>query len=180
MPGLQSFCVTVSLCLGSIYLLMLTWFVACLTLDQRRVEQRRNGLIPCIVHKSKDDTTERWGDKVLEEIWGTYRKLLSSTVLRIFVIISCLTCLGFGVHGWISINQVFDALKMLPSGSYLTHFHSIYDKDYPKDGWIADVYSGKVGAEDLENIDKLISGLKDLEHQKMYIKGEVNISISYF
>ena len=162
MPGLQSFCVTASLCLGSIFLLMLTWFIACLTLDQRRSENSRNSLIPCIVHKSQDNTTEKWGDKVEEKIWSTCSKLLTSTVLRIFVIISCFTCLGFGVYGCISIDQAFDALKMLPSSSYLTHFHSLYDKDYPNDGWVADVYSSKIGVEDLENIDKLVSGLKDL------------------
>ena len=38
---------------AAVFFLQTSWFVAWLTVDQRRVGQRRNGLIPCIVHEDK-------------------------------------------------------------------------------------------------------------------------------
>ena len=171
MPGLESFCVGVALCLGSIYLLMMTWFVAWLTLDQRRVEKKRNGLIPCITHKSYEPSTE-FGDKLTNKVLDIYTTLLTSTVLRILVIVCCLTFFGFGIYGWISIDQVFYFYKLAPSDSYLTKYRKIYDKDYPDDGWPVDVYSNEIKANHLQNINQLVKGLKDLKNEKSFIKGK--------
>ncbi len=51
LPAVRSFCVTCAVALASVFLLQLSWFVAWFTLDQRRVEARRNGIVPCVVHK---------------------------------------------------------------------------------------------------------------------------------
>ena len=51
MPGLQSFCVCTAIALASIYVLQLTWFTAWLVIDERRKEGRRDGLLPCLVHR---------------------------------------------------------------------------------------------------------------------------------
>ena len=56
LPGLQSFCVTCAVCIGSIYLLQASWFVAWFALDQRRVAAGRDGLFPCCVKRKKN-----WG-----------------------------------------------------------------------------------------------------------------------
>lgn len=45
------------------YLFVITFFVAVFTLDQRRVEQRRNGIFPCIRHDPM--TAKIWFDKKL-------------------------------------------------------------------------------------------------------------------
>ena len=41
--------------------LKITWFVAFVTLDQKRIKGRRNALIPCIVHN--DWTPSKWSQK---------------------------------------------------------------------------------------------------------------------
>ena len=46
-PGLQSFCVFASLGLASIFLLQTSWFLAWLTLDERRIREGRSGILPC-------------------------------------------------------------------------------------------------------------------------------------
>ena len=171
MPGLASFCVTVALCLGSIYLLMVTWFVAWLTLDERRVEKKRNGLIPCITHQSYQPTA-KFGENLTNKVLDLYTTLLTSTFLRILVICICLTFFGFGIYGWISIDQVFHFYKMVPSDSYLTKYRNIYDKEYPHDGWAIDVYSGEIKANHLENINKLVKGLQNLQIENNFIKGK--------
>ena len=176
MPGLASFCVTVALCLGSVYLMMVTWFVAWLVLDERRVEKKRNGLIPCITHQSYQPTA-KYGEKITNKVLDIYTTLLTSTVLRMIVIGCCIIFLGFGIYGWISIEQVFHVLKMLPSDSYLTKYRNIYEKEYPHDGWVIDVYSGEIKANQLENINQLVDGLNELQIETTFIKGKL-VSIS--
>lgn len=53
MPILQSFCLYSAISIFLMYLLVITFFVAIFTLDERRVLQNRNGFIPCIVHGQK-------------------------------------------------------------------------------------------------------------------------------
>jgi hypothetical protein len=51
LPGLQSFCISCAIAIASIFLLQTSWFVAFLALDEKRIEEKRNGLIPCISHE---------------------------------------------------------------------------------------------------------------------------------
>ena len=150
---------------------MITWFVAWLTLDERRVEQKRNGLAPCITHQSYQPTT-KFGDNITNKVLDLYTTLLTSTFFRISVVGFCLIFLGFGVYGWISIKNVFYVLKMVPSDSYLTKQRNLLLEEYPNDGWVIDVYSGEIKANDLENIDQLVKGLKKLQIENTFIKGK--------
>lgn len=50
--GLQSFCIYASIGLACIFFLQVSWLVAWLVLDERRIENNKNGLLPCIVHQS--------------------------------------------------------------------------------------------------------------------------------
>ena len=46
MPGLESFCVCTAIGLGSIYLLQISWFVAWMSLDEKRISAGGDGLQP--------------------------------------------------------------------------------------------------------------------------------------
>lgn len=63
MPILQSFCLYAAASIFLMYIYVLTFFLAVFTIDQKRVEQRRNGIIPCIIHKPED--TKIWCEKNL-------------------------------------------------------------------------------------------------------------------
>merc|ERR1719270_2752507 len=52
MPGLQSFCVCTAIALGCIYILQVSWFVAWMVLDEKRIQSGRDGVFPCIIHKN--------------------------------------------------------------------------------------------------------------------------------
>ena len=51
LPSLQSFCVFAAVGILAVYFIQATWFVAWFTLDQRRIEARRDGLLPCYTHR---------------------------------------------------------------------------------------------------------------------------------
>ena len=51
LPSLQSFCIYAAVGILAVYFIQATWFVAWFTLDQRRIEARRDGLVPCYTHR---------------------------------------------------------------------------------------------------------------------------------
>ena len=51
LKGLRYFCVSCALGIGAIYFLMITWFLAWMTIDQRRLEDKRNAFAPCIKYE---------------------------------------------------------------------------------------------------------------------------------
>ena len=50
-PALSAFCAYAAFGILGLYGLVSTFFVACLTLDQRRVEQSRDAILFCYVHR---------------------------------------------------------------------------------------------------------------------------------
>ena len=62
---------------------------------------------------------------------------------------------GFGVYGWIKIQQIFYPFLLMPSDSYLRQWISNHKENYPDDGWEAEVYSGPLQYSDLKAIDEL-------------------------
>ena len=48
MPGLSSFCVTAAVCIAFIFVLQVSWTVAWLVIDERRIEENKHGIFPCI------------------------------------------------------------------------------------------------------------------------------------
>ncbi len=53
LPSLRSFCIFAALCILMTYLYVVTFFVAVLTLDEKRVAKKLNGILPCIKHETR-------------------------------------------------------------------------------------------------------------------------------
>ena len=109
MPGLQSFCVCMALALGSIYLLQITWFVAWMSLDEKRIAVGRNGCLPCIVPKILDKSATR-KEHFGELIFKKYNQMLYSFSYKAVIAICALTLMVFGIWGCISMREQFDLL----------------------------------------------------------------------
>ena len=170
MPGLASFCVTVALGLGSIYLLMVSWFTAWLTLDERRIEAGQNGLLPCLSHSDfspgQTSVLAGWADRLKD----LYISCLSSVLYRTVVLLTTVLLLGLGVWGWTHIRQIFNPSLMMPSDSYLREWIRVHEDNYPQAGWDAQVYSGHLDQSDLSSIDKLVTGLEGLKEDGTYVR----------
>ena len=52
--GLQSFCIYASIGLGCIFFLQVSWLLAWLVLDEKRIRDSKNGLLPCIIHQTQE------------------------------------------------------------------------------------------------------------------------------
>ena len=162
MPGLAAFCVCTALSLGSIYLLQISWFVAWMSLDERRIAEGRDGLVPCLVHedfKPSKCSRTNYGDIVVKK----YVKLLSSVIFRCLVIIATLGFLAFGIWGSFLIRNKFDPILLLPSDSYLRQWLNVHDKFYHGSGWTVyngEIYISEFDHSDLYKFEQLSSGLQ--------------------
>jgi len=165
MPGLQSFCVCTAIALGIIYILQLSWFTAWLVIDERRKAAGRNGIIPCVQHP-EDYTPQGITLKKLpvikEKLWVVYEKVTANWLYKLIVVLISSGVLSVGILGWTRIVHKFDPVLLLPAESYLRHWVDLQFEFYPSHGWSADIYSGPVLHTDLDNIDNLVAGLKEV------------------
>ena len=171
MPGLESFCVCTAIGLGSIYLLQISWFVAWMSLDERRIASGHDGLLPCIVHEDFKPTAcsqKTYGDVIVKK----YAWLLSSVVFQFVVILFTIGMLAFGIWGSILIQQKFDLASLIPSDSYLKEFLSLRNKFYPNKGWTADIYTAGFDYTDLHKFEDLTNQLNDLQISKTHLGGK--------
>jgi predicted RND superfamily exporter protein len=170
MPGLESFCVCTAIGLGSIYLLQVSWFVAWMSLDEKRVAGGADGILPCIVHTDYKGSGSSDRARLIVEIFSS---LLSSTIFKCCVIFLTLGMFAFGLWGSLLIQQKFDPTLLLPSDSYLRDFLSFHDKLYPNNGWTAYIYTSELDHSDLYKFEDLTNQLTELQKYKTHI-GDVD------
>jgi len=161
MPGLRSFCVSAAICIAMIFLLQVSWFVAWLSLDQRRIESHRHGIMLCRTvepaREVSDDKTEiSYGKRVMK----LYGNQLDKVWFKISVIASTLGLLIFGLYGSLNMIQRFDPHKMLPSDSYLSSWMNIQMTYFPSYGFSAWVMTGPLDWTDMARLDQMVTQLE--------------------
>jgi hypothetical protein len=76
LPGLQAFCISCAIAIAAIFILQTSWFVAFLVLDEIRIEERRNGFLPCLQHK--EWTAPKWS----QTGWTTHLMIRAANLYR--------------------------------------------------------------------------------------------------
>ena len=171
MPGLQSFCVCTALALGAIYLLQITWFVAWMSLDEKRIAVGRYGCLPCIVPKILDKSATR-KEHFGKLIFKKYNQMLYSFTYKVVIAICALTLMVFGIWGCISMREHFDFLLVLPEDSYLRQWALARENLYPNRGWTAEIFTGSFNHSDLAKFENLTRSFQQLEESGKYIKSK--------
>jgi len=146
------------------YLFQITFFIAYFTIDSRRIEQKRNGILPCIVHENftpkLSDPSNAFSWKLIHVLY--YRAILTMPG-KIIIIIITLIMMSISIVGTIHLKQGFDPALLVPKGSYLDQFTIINNQKYSDQGYEAFVLMG-------DNIDyssefsKIISLTERLEN----------------
>lgn len=146
------------------FLLQITFFVGCFTLDVKRIEQKRNGMLPCIVH---ENFTPKSSDPSSALSWrfidALYSRAILTTPGKIVVILVTIVAMSVGITGSLRLEQWFDPLWLLPKESYLNQYVTILKQMFPDRGFEAFVLMG-------DNIDytsefpKIVSLTERLEN----------------
>ncbi|XP_011262753.1 patched domain-containing protein 3 isoform X1 [Camponotus floridanus] len=164
LPSLRSFCIYAAMGILITYLFQITFFIAYFTIDSRRIEQKRNGILPCIVHENFtpkiSDPSNAFSWKFIHVL---YHRAILTTPGKIIIIIITLIMISISIAGSIHLKQGFDPALLVPKGSYLDQFTIINDQKYSDQGYEAFVLMG-------DNIDyssefsKIISLTERLEN----------------
>lgn len=144
LPALRSFCIYAAVSVLTLYAFQATFFVAWFTYDQRRVEERRNGLFWCYKHKdwepnkcSQVDLASQFFDKVYAKVL-----LLKPTKVLVFLVTAGLLCVS--IWGVTHLRQYFNPILFIPHSSYLFQFLSKLMHFYPEAGERGTVYFGEL------------------------------------
>lgn len=143
LPSLRSFCIYAAVGIFMTYLLQITFFVACFTLDARRIEQKRNGMLPCIVH---ENFTPKLSDPRNAFSWKFIHALYSRAILtmpgKIIIIIITFAMMSTSIVGTVKLKQGFDPTLLVPKGSYLDQYTITNNQKFSEQGVEAFVLMG--------------------------------------
>ena len=153
LPALQSFCIFCSVGLIVVYVLQATWFVAWFSIDQRRIEQKRNGSLPCIQHQNFQPNSFSQKN-ILQTIFKSISRVIVTNSMKVAIILLTLVLLGISVWGNVLLRQEFNPIWFLPSESYLAQWHKYNSIYFPSQGEKVNLF--------MENLD-LPSELSKLE-----------------
>ena len=106
LPGLQAFCTTCAIAIGAIFVLQSSWFVAWMTLDELRIAGKRDGLVPCIVHRNwipPKWSTKNTGKKLMSFVANFYKR----TPVQMLVLLATAGLLAVGGWGAMQIREGF-------------------------------------------------------------------------
>ena len=93
----------------------MSWFLAWVSLDQRRIEQKRNGLLPFIVHGEWQRPERATGGKDLGDlVTGEAARLLQNGLFQAAVILAAVATLSVGIWGTSQIHVEYDFVNLLP------------------------------------------------------------------
>lgn len=142
LPCLESFCIYAAVGVFMTFVFALTFFTACFVLDQKRFEDNRNGIIPCISHENYKPNQCSQSNITNRVIATIYSKVILTKPGKIFVVLITLVCLGFSTESALKLEQRFDPKWFLPKGTHLVDFLAAKEQYYPDAGWDVSMYMG--------------------------------------
>lgn len=143
-PGLSAFCIDAALGILALFILQSTFFVACLTLDQKRIVARRDAILCCLTYKSFEPnkcSQKNFLALAFENYIGPF---LMKTPSKIVVMLVTVSLLGVNIYGFYHLKQDFDLTMYIPSDSYAHKFSKAQDKYFPNRGVDVNVYCGDI------------------------------------
>lgn len=142
LPSLKSFCIFASICILMTYLYVVTFFVAVLTLDEKRLLKSQNGCVPCLVHKE----SKLWCEPKLMPRFITflYSRFVLKKVGKTFIIVVAIALSAFSIERIFRIKQKFDPIWFIPSSTYYFKYAMNHRYFYPNRGFEAGVYMGRM------------------------------------
>lgn len=160
LPSLKSFCIFAAMCILMTYIYVVTFFVAVVTLDEKRLAKNRNGCCACIVHK---ESKLWWEPRLLPRfISFLYSKLILNKAGKTFVIVLAVILSAFSIERVFHIKQKFDPIWFIPSTSYFFKYAMSHRHFYPNRGYGAAVYMGPMNySAELPRILKLSKQIKN-------------------
>lgn len=165
LPALRSFCLYAAVGIISVYFFQATFFVAWFTLDQKRIEDSRQGLIWCIKLANWHSNKCSQKDLCQSFFKNIYSKILLCTPIKLFVLLFTVILTGVSCWGIYNLKQEFNPIWFLPHSSYLFKFFMKLEQYFPSNGEDGIIFFGNLNLLDnLAKIDQLVQILENCDH----------------
>ncbi|XP_046745326.1 NPC intracellular cholesterol transporter 1-like [Diprion similis] len=164
LPSLQSFCIYAAVGVFVTFLLQITFFVGFFTLDTKRIEAKRNGILPCIVHSGYQPRPKN-EDRISWRVTGfLYSRGVLTSWGKPAVLMITAGIAAFGIYGSTRLEQRFDPEWFLPEGTYLAQYLNEVKQNYPEQGHEGFVFMGKLDyVSNFQKILQLCETLRSLD-----------------
>ncbi|TRY79298.1 hypothetical protein TCAL_08847, partial [Tigriopus californicus] len=145
MPILRTFCLFAAMGVLFLYIFASTFFVACLALDEGRIDARKP--CGCCSRPKRSDWTPNKvsqieiGKLVFEK---GITKYLFKLPVQILVIIIVLTAFGAGVYGITQMKLDYNSIWYMRKNSYQVGFYDATARLFPDNGERVQVYIGQI------------------------------------
>ncbi|RUS79504.1 hypothetical protein EGW08_012736, partial [Elysia chlorotica] len=146
-PALRSFCIYAAVGIMALYVLQAVFFTACLTLDLRRLEQRRDGCCFCCVTRPSPPYVPNACSQrqVVPHVFSHgLASLVTKLPFKVVATVIALALLGVNIWGFVELELYFDSNWFLPDDSYARDFTKAQDRQFPEDGFTGYVYCGNL------------------------------------
>lgn len=164
LPSLQSFCIYAAVGVLVTFLLQITFFVAFFTLDAKRIQHKRNGIIPCLVHENYIcqvvDSEKTLSTRSLDRL---YTKIVLTIPGKVMVLLITIAAASAGAFGLCQLEQWFDPIWFLPKDTYLSEYINAQHQYFSQKGHNAYIFIGDVDySKEFSKIIALTTNLKNL------------------
>ena len=125
------FCTYAALTVTLSFLMVVTFFVAIMTYDVRRIKSGRRDCIPLLLAPRPKEGMPAWDEPLPQtsnrvmKYWAT---LLMLPVTKVVVILLSLTLLAAGIYGVTQVEESFDRRILAKDDSYLKQFLTAQNK----------------------------------------------------
>ncbi|XP_076441160.1 patched domain-containing protein 3-like isoform X2 [Babylonia areolata] len=142
-PALSAFCVYAVLGIFALYVLVATFFSACLCLDERRRRRNLDACVLCYRHKDYTPSACSKGSSLLQVFFSRfYGPFLMKLPVKVGVIVITMVVFAVNVWSFTLLKQEFKLATYIPSDSYAYQFFSSKERLFDTEGVDVSVYCG--------------------------------------
>lgn len=170
------FCVYAALTVTFSYLMIVTYFVAIMSYDVRRIKAGRRDCLPFCRAPPPKENESAWDEprpQVSNKLMNAWAKFLTHPATKVVVIIFSLASLAAGIYGATVIDESFDRRILAKDDSSLKKFLSAQEQYFKSTIPVSIVVTGNVDygessvQDDLKNLANIVTSNKYYENTNL-------------
>ena len=130
--------------------MIITYFVAIMTYDVKRIKSGRRDCLPFCRAPQPKEGAPAWDEpspQLSNRAMGTWGRFLTYPVTKVVVIVLSLGLLGAGIYGVLQVDEKFDRRILAKDDSYLKRFLTAEAEHFELSIEVSIVITGNVGYE---------------------------------
>ena len=150
------FCIYAALTITFAYLMIITYFVAVMYFDLKRIRAGRRDCLPLCKAPQPRDGSQAWDEPLphmSNRVMKAWAKILTYPLTKAVVIILSMALLGASIYGVTKVDETFDRKTLAKDDTYLKHFLAAQEKHFKLPIEVSIVETGEIdyGTESAQN-----------------------------